>query len=69
MKMHFKIDTTYGYNKGIHERKVTKYKTNILAAMNTVNTIIKIILNRKMNLLNIIGFSLEIDFFVSNKNW
>ena len=64
--MHFNLDTTYGYNNDIHKSKVIKYKPNNLATMNTVNTIISIILNREENHLNLLDSYLEIEFFVSD---
>ena len=47
--MKFNLDTTYGYNYDIHKSKIIKYKPNILATMNTINTNINIILNREEN--------------------
>ena len=62
--MNFNLDTTYGYNNDIHKSKIIKYKPNNLATMNTVNTIINIILNGEENHLNIRDSYLEIDFVV-----
>ena len=45
--MDFHLDTTYGYNNDIHNSKIIKYKPNNLATMNTVNTNIDIILNKR----------------------
>ena len=59
--MEFELNTTYGYNNDIHKSKIIKYKRNNLATMNTVNTNINIILNRKKNHLNIHDSYLEID--------
>ena len=65
--MDFNLDTTYGYNNDIHKNKIIKYKPNNLATiMNTVNTKIKIILNREENHLNIHDSYLEIEFVVSD---
>ena len=64
--MDFNWDTTYGYNNDIHKNKIIKYKPNNLATMNTVNTNIKIILNREENHLNIHDSYLEIEFVVSD---
>ena len=64
--MDFNLDTTYGYNNDIHKSKITKYKPNNLATMNTVNTNINIILNREENHLNLRDSYLEIEFVVSN---
>ena len=36
--MDFNLNTTCGYNNDIHKSKIIKYKPNILATMNTVNT-------------------------------
>ena len=44
--MDFNLDTTYGYNNDIHKSKITKFKPNNLATMNTINSNINIILNR-----------------------
>ena len=51
--MDFNLDTTYGYINDIHKSKFIKYKPNNLATLNTVNTIIYIILNREENHLNL----------------
>ena len=64
--MGFNFDTTYGYNNDIHKSKITKYKPNNLATMNTVNTNINIILNREENHSNIHDSYPEIDFVVSD---
>ena len=64
--MDFNLDTTYGYNNDIHKSRIIKYKPNNLATMNTVNTNIKIILNREQNYLNIHDSYLEIEFVVSD---
>ena len=64
--MEFKLDTTYDYNYDIHKSKFIKYKPNILATMNTVNTNIKIVLKREENPLNIYDSYLQIEVFVSD---
>ena len=64
--MDFNLDTTYGYNDDIHKSKIIKHKPNNLATMNTVNTIINIILNREENHLNLRDSYLEIEFVVSD---
>ena len=64
--MNYNLDTTYGYNNDIHKSKIIKYKTNILATMNTVNTNIDIILKREENHLNLRDSYLEIEFVVSD---
>ena len=66
IKLDFNLDTAYGYNKDIHRSKITKYKPNNLATMNTVNTDINIILNREENHLKLHDSYLEIEFVVSN---
>ena len=48
----------------IHKSKIINYKPNNLATMNTVNTIINIILNREDNHLNLSDSYLEIEFVV-----
>ena len=58
--------TNYGYNNDKHKSKIIKYKPNNLATMNTVNTIINIILNREEYYLNLHDSYLEIEFVVSN---
>ena len=63
--MDFILDTTYAYDNDIHKSKIVKYKPNNLAAMNTVNTNINIILNRKENHSNVRDSYLEIEFVVS----
>ena len=60
------MDTTYGYNNGIHKNRIIKYKPNNLATMNTINTNINIILNREENHLNLPDSYLEIEFVVSD---
>ena len=65
-KMNFNLDTTYGYNNDIYKSKIIKYKPNNLATMNTVNTNIKIILNREESHLNLRDSYLEIEFVVSD---
>ena len=64
--MDFNLDTTYGYNDDIHKRKIIKHKPNNLATMNTINTNIKIILNREETHLNLRDSYLEIEFVVSD---
>ena len=64
--MDFNLDTTYGYNNDLHESKTIKYKPNILATVNTVNTNINIFLNREENHLNLRDSYLEIEFVVSD---
>ena len=64
--MDFVLNTTYEFNNDIHKSKIIKYKPNNLATMNTVNTNINIILNRKENHLNIHDSYLEIEFVVSD---
>ena len=64
--MDFNLDTTYGYNNDIHKNKIIKYKPNKLATINTINTNIKIILNREENHLNLHDSYLEIEFVVSD---
>ena len=64
--MDFNLDTTYGYNNDIHNSKIIKNKPNNLATMNTINTIINIILNREENHLNLRDSYLEIKFVVSD---
>ena len=64
--MDFNLDTTYGYKNVIHKSKIIKYKPNNLAAMNTINTNINIILNREENHLNLHDSYLEIEFVVSD---
>ena len=64
--MDFNLDTTYGYNNDIHKSKIIKYKPNILATMNTVNTNINIILNREENHLNLRDSYPETEFVVSD---
>ena len=64
--MNFNLDTTYGFNNDIHISKIIKYKPNNLATMNTVNTNIKIILNREENHLILPDSYLEIEFVVSD---
>ena len=66
--MNVNLDTTYGYNNDIHKSKIIKYKPNNLATMkmNTVNTNIKIILNRGENHLNLHDSYLEIEFVISD---
>ena len=51
--MDFNLDAIYDYNNDIHKSKIIKYKPNNLATMNTVNTNIKIILNREEDHLNL----------------
>ena len=60
------MDTTYCNNDDIHKSKIIKYKPNNLATMNTVNTNIKIILNREENHLIIHDSYLDIEFVVSD---
>ena len=62
--MNFNLDTTYGYNNDIHKSKIIKCKPNNLAAMNSINTNISIILNRVENHLNLHDSYLE--FVVSD---
>ena len=64
--MDFNLDATYGYNNDTHKSKIIQFKTNNLATMNTLNTNINIILNRKQNHLNIHDSYLEIEFVVSD---
>ena len=64
--MYFNLDATYGYNNDIHKSKITKYKPNVLAIMNTVITNINIILNREENRLFIPDSYLEMEFVVSD---
>ena len=64
--MDFDLNTTYEFNTDIHKSKILKYKPNNLAAMNTFNTNINIILNREENYLNIHDSYLEIEFVVSD---
>ena len=64
--MDFNLDTIYSYNNDIHKSKIMKYKTNNLATMNTINTIIIIILNREENHLNLRDSYLEIEFVLSD---
>ena len=64
--MDVNLDKTYGYNNDIHKSKIIKYKANNQATINTVNTNIKIILNREENHLNIHDSYLEIEFVVSD---
>ena len=64
--MDFNLDTIYGYNNDIHRSKIIKNKPNNLAAMNTINTNINIILNREENNLNLRDSLLEIEFVVSD---
>ena len=64
--MDFNLDTTYGYNNDIHKSKIIKYKPNVLATMNTVNTNINIILNGEENHINLRDSYLEIEFVVSD---
>ena len=64
--MDFNLDTAYAYNNDIHKSKVIKYKQNNLAAMNTINTNINIILNREENRLNIHDSYIEMVFVVSD---
>ena len=64
--MKFNLDTTYSYNNDIHKSKFKKYKPNNLATMNTVNTIINIILNREENHLNLRDSYEQIEFFASD---
>ena len=51
--MVFNLVTTYGYNNDIHKSNNIEYKPNNLATMNTINTNINIILNRKENHLTL----------------
>ena len=62
--MDFNLDTTYGYIKDIHKKKIIKYKRNNLPTMNTVNTNINIIVNREENRLKWRDSYLEIEFVV-----
>ena len=62
--MDFNLD--YGYNNDIHKSKIIKNKPNNLATMNTINTNINIIFNRKENHLNLHDSYLEIEFVVSD---
>ena len=64
--MNINLDTTYGYNNDIHKSKIIKNKPNNLATMNTVNTNIKIILNREENHLRLHDSYLKIEFVVSD---
>ena len=64
--MDFNLGTTYGYNNDIHKSKIIKYKSNNLATMNTINTIINIMLNREENHLSLRDSYLEIEFVVSD---
>ena len=64
--MDFNLDTTYDYNNDIHKSKIIKHKPNNLAAMNTINTNINIILKREDNYLNLHDSYLEIEFVVSD---
>ena len=64
MKMNSTLDTTYSFNNDIHKSKIIKYKPNNLATMNTVDTNIKIILNRGENHLNLRDSNLEIEIVV-----
>ena len=64
--MDFNLDANYGYKNDIHKSKIIKYKPNNLATMNTINTIINIILNREENHLNLRDSYLEIEFVVSD---
>ena len=63
--MDFNLDATNGYNNDIQKNKIMKCKLNNLPTMNTVNTIINIILNSEENNLNIHDSYLEIEFAVS----
>ena len=60
------MDATYGYKNDIHKSKISKYKPNNLATMNTINTNINIILNREENHLKLRDSYLEIEFVVSD---
>ena len=62
--MNFNLDTNYDYNNDIHKSKIINFKPKNLATMNTVNTNIKIILNREENQLNLHDSYLEIEFVV-----
>ena len=62
--MDFNLDTTYGYKNDIYKSEIIKYKPNSLATMNTVKTIINVILNREENHLNLRDSYLEIEFVV-----
>ena len=62
--MDFNLDATYVYNNDVHKSKIIKYKPNVLATRNTVNTNIDIVLNREENHLNIHDSYLE--FVVSD---
>ena len=64
--MNSTLDTTYSFNNDIHKSKIIKYKPNNLATMNTVDTNIKIILNRGENHLNLRDSNLEIEIVVSD---
>ena len=66
IKMDFNLDTTYGYNNDIHKKMIVKYKPISLATMNTVNTNIKIILNREQTHLSLRDSYAEIEFVVSD---
>ena len=64
--MDFNLDITFGYNKYIHKSKITKYKPNNLATMNTVNTNNKIVRNREEKHLNVNDSFLEVEFIESD---
>ena len=65
-KRDFNLDTAYAYNIDIHKSKIIKYKPNSQTTMNTVNTNINIIHNRKESHLKIHESYLEIEFVVSD---
>ena len=64
--MDFNLDITCGYNNDTHKSKIIKCKPNNLVTLNTINTNIKIILNREENHLNLHYSYLEIEFVVSD---
>ena len=64
--MDFNLDTTYGYNNDIHKKMIVKYKPINLVTMNTVNTNIKIILNREETHPSLRDSYAEIEFVVSD---
>ena len=66
--MEFDLNITYKFNNDIHKSKIIKFKPNNLAPMNTVNTNINIISNRKEYHLYVHDLHLEMEFVVSDND-
>ena len=64
--MDLEIDKQNMYNNDIHNSKITSYKPNNVAKMNTFNNKIYVLISREENHLNIRESCLEVEFNVSD---